>query len=403
MPINEPWLLGLLVAATLAVGWLLHAWIGRRRAVRPGNSLSEDYFRGLNYLLNEQPDKALEVFIKMVEVDSDTIETHFALGSLFRRRGEVDRAIRIHQNLIARPNLSRHYRTQALYELGDDYMRAGLFDRAESLFADLAQAGPYIGPALRQLLAIYEQQRDWEQAITAAQRLEGVEGRSQQRVIAHYWCELAEVARAAGQQRRALQLAAKAQAADRKSVRADMLTGALLEAGGKFTAALRWYRRVIEHDPAFAGEVLPAIDRCHRRGDDVEGLDRFLSELRRTRPDTVPYVALAAFHEPQLRSAEIFGFISSYLETRGHGLARLLEKLVEQRSLDPQMEVDSAREVVRVLLEDHPRYRCTECGLTGNALYWQCPSCRGWSSTKPHAEVSYPPAASALPEVTGRR
>src|SRR5690606_16744100 len=170
--------------------------------------------------------------MRMVEVDSETVETHFALASLFRRRGEVDRAIRIHQNLIARPSLSRVHREQALYELGEDYMRAGLFDRAESLFVEISKAGAYVPSALRHLMAIYEQQSDWDQAIAAAQRLELVDGRSQRRVIAHYWCELAGLAAEAGQRRRALQFVQKAQATDPGSARAGMLKGELLDAEG---------------------------------------------------------------------------------------------------------------------------------------------------------------------------
>ena len=128
------YLLWLLLPVAALSGW----WVASRRSLarsygRRATDFSSDYFEGLNYLLNEQPDKAIEVFIRMVEVDSETVDTHFALGNLFRRRGEVDRAIRIHQNLIARPTLSREQRTQALFELGADYMRAGVFDRAESL------------------------------------------------------------------------------------------------------------------------------------------------------------------------------------------------------------------------------------------------------------------------------
>ncbi|MCA1798026.1 MAG: lipopolysaccharide assembly protein LapB [Xanthomonadaceae bacterium] len=402
MPTDQSLLLVLVLVAAVAVGWLLRAFQARKPQT-PAPGLSDDYFRGLNYLLNEEPDKAVEVFIRMIEVDSETVETHFALASLFRRRGEVDRAIRIHQNLIARPNLSRPHRLQALYELGDDYMRAGLFDRAETLFNELSESGAHVGPALRQLMAIYEQQRDWEQAIATAQRLELVDGRSQQRVIAHYWCELAAVASSAGQQRRAMQLARKAQGADPSSPRAGILTGELLEETGDPAAALRAYHGVIEHDPAFAGEVLPSIAQCFSKLGDRDGFDRFLVELRQSKPATAPYVAMAAFHEPSLRSREILGFISQYLKTRGQGLARLLDRLVEQRSLEPEMEVDSARELVRLLLEDHPRYLCGECGLPSNTLYWQCPSCRAWSSVKPHVDPPYAPSASALPEGTGRR
>ena len=192
-------LLWLLLPLAAASGWL-----AARRGVRGTKAqlmpeLSSDYFQGLNYLLNEQPDKAIEVFVRMLEVNSDTVETHLALGNLFRRRGEVDRAIHIHQNLIARPTLKPEQRTQALMELGQDYMRAGLLDRAESLFEELVQVDAHTAAALQQLLVIYQQEKDWDRAIQTARRLGVVSGRNMAPVIAQYYCELA--ARIVGQGR----------------------------------------------------------------------------------------------------------------------------------------------------------------------------------------------------------
>ena len=163
----------LLLPAALSVGW----WLGRRGGKvsegASGGQFTTRYFQGLNYVLNEQPDKAIEVFCKIMEVDNDTLETHYALGNLFRRRGEVDRAIRIHQNLIARPSLDKRQRALALLELGLDYMRAGLFDRAENLFRELVDMRIHVRRAQENLLAIYEQEKDWENAIDVARRLQG--------------------------------------------------------------------------------------------------------------------------------------------------------------------------------------------------------------------------------------
>ncbi len=181
--------------------WLLpvaafSGWLYGRRCNSPSGTayndrLHPEYFKGLNYVLNEQPDKAIEVFVKMLEVDSETVETHLALGNLFRRRGEVDRAIRIHQNLIARPNLNREQRSLALLELGMDYMRSGLFDRAESLFIELVEIDLYTVAAFTELLDIYQQEKDWGNAIKMARRLELSSGRSLKKNIAHFYCEQA--------------------------------------------------------------------------------------------------------------------------------------------------------------------------------------------------------------------
>ena len=167
--------------------WLLlpiAAWsgylVGRRGSERSSgerfSQLSQTYFSGLNYLLNEQPDKALEVFLKIAELDSDTFETQLALGNLFRRRGETDRAIRLHQDLYSRPKLSAEQRTIALVELGEDYMRAGLLDRAEALYTDLLAIDQHAPAALRHLISIYQQERDWNRAIEMAQRLRAAQG-----------------------------------------------------------------------------------------------------------------------------------------------------------------------------------------------------------------------------------
>src|SRR5215470_5981560 len=184
--------LAMLLPIAALSGWIL----GRRgseRSRRAGVSeLSSSYFRGLNYLLNEQPDKAIEVFLKLAEFNRDTVETHLALGNLFRRRGEVDRAIRVHQHLIARPNLSNDEKTVALLELGEDYMRAGLLDRAETLFSDLVAMDAHVPSALRHLISIYQHEKDWSKAIDHARRLERISGESEGAVIAQFHCEQAE-------------------------------------------------------------------------------------------------------------------------------------------------------------------------------------------------------------------
>jgi lipopolysaccharide biosynthesis regulator YciM len=193
MPTESTFLLAGLFLLLAAAGWAMGRF-GERDEEQPPPPLNIDYLKGLNFLLNEQTDQALEHFLEMVRVDDKTIETHFALGSLFRRRGEVDRAIRIHQNIIARPDLAAEQRDQALYSLAKDYLHAGLLDRAENLFSRLSQGSRYQVQALESLCRIYEQEKEWERAIDAAEKLEVLGGRSLVLQIAHYYCELAEAA-----------------------------------------------------------------------------------------------------------------------------------------------------------------------------------------------------------------
>ncbi|MCK5360007.1 MAG: lipopolysaccharide assembly protein LapB, partial [Gammaproteobacteria bacterium] len=162
--LDPVWLLLLLPLAAIS-GWIASRQDERIRSRKCGADIPSDYFKGLNLLLNEQPDKAIEVFIKVLEVDSETVETHLMLGNLFRRRGEIERATRIHQNLIARPKLDRYQCSQALFELAQDYLKAGLLDRAENLLLEYAEVEKDPEPALRQLLYVYQQEKEWDQAI----------------------------------------------------------------------------------------------------------------------------------------------------------------------------------------------------------------------------------------------
>lgn len=222
-------MMSLLVLVPIAAfaGWIV-AGKGSRFSMDNNNGMvPKDYLLGLNFLLNEEPDKAVDVFIKMLEVDSDTVETHLALGSLFRRRGEVDRAIRIHQNLIARPHLDKQQRIQALMALGQDYMRAGVLDRAERIFLEVVENGSETGPSLHYLLDIYQQEKAWDQAVLIARKIAVSTGEAMQSNIAHYYCELALEARMANDNDLARRHLRKALTIDKKCVRASLLQGDL--------------------------------------------------------------------------------------------------------------------------------------------------------------------------------
>mgnify|MGYP001440072004 FL=1 len=191
------WVLLALLPLAAASGWYVR---GRAdRGDEPMPPVNADYLRGISQLVNEDADQAIATFVRVLEVDNDTAETHLALGNLFRRQGEVDRALRMHQNLVARPNLKAIHRNQARYELAQDYLRAGVLDRAEGLFRELADQNLFLERSLSGLIAIYEQERDWDQSIATTRRLETVRGTSMRPVIAQYFCELAEQARSAGQ------------------------------------------------------------------------------------------------------------------------------------------------------------------------------------------------------------
>jgi lipopolysaccharide biosynthesis regulator YciM len=256
--------------------------------------LNIDYLKGLNFLLNEQTDQALEHFLRMVRVDDKTIETHFALGSLFRRRGEVDRAIRIHQNIIARPDLAAEQRDQALYSLAKDYLGAGLLDRAEKLFVRLAQGSRYQVQALDSLCGIYEQERDWQKAIDAGQRLEVLGGKSLALQIAHYHCELAEAAAAKKDYAAARQYVKKAQAGRPRTMRGALTRAHIARDTDDNKTALKLYHRIIDENTYLIAEALPEIVAIYERENAIAELESALRSLLKKNPEMNSLVAYTA-------------------------------------------------------------------------------------------------------------
>lgn len=383
---SDPTLLVFLLLPVAALsGWL----IGRRRR-EPGvyatsSEIPIDYIKGLNYLLNEQPDKAIDVFIHMLDVNSETVETHLALGSLFRRRGEVDRAIRIHQNLIARPTLNSEQRMQALNELGQDYMTAGLLDRAEALFNELVESGPHTINALRQLVDIYQQEKDWEKAIEMSRKLAFKTGSSQDNVIAHYYCEMAEHQIRQNELPPALKLLKKALATDRHCARASLLEGEVETRLGNYRAAIKAYRRVETQDPDYIPEILEPLANCYRMTDSVDEMIKYLQEILTRHGGISVMLSLAELLRDRAGDAEAAEFITSYLERKPslRGMDRLIDlALIHIR--DPARDkLEVLKTVTSQLLVNNPVYRCDICGFQGKTLHWHCPGCKHWNSVKP--------------------
>jgi len=382
-PFDFLWLLLPLAAAS---GWLVGRYGKRRReSEAAAEDLRSNYFKGINYLLNEQPDKAIEVFIKVLEVDSETVETHLALGNLYRRRGEVDRAIRIHQNLIARPNLDSGQRSEALLELGHDYLSAGLLDRAENLLQELADNGDYRVQALRQLIDIYEQEKDWNKAIDSARQLEKATGNHLSPVIAHYQCELAEQFRDSEDADGALALLNKALTTHDSCVRASILEGDVLTDRGEHERAIQAYQRVEEQDADYLPETIERIQNCYIALERHEAMDTYLSGLMERYGWITPMLALTDLKRDREGTEGAIEFISDQLRRRTsvRGLDRLLELELESSNGEHRAHVSILKDLTGELLSDRPIYKCRHCGFPARLLHWQCPSCKHWNTVKP--------------------
>jgi lipopolysaccharide biosynthesis regulator YciM len=376
------WLLGF--PLFFGLGWLA-ARIDIRHLVYQSRALPRSYFKGLNFLLNEQPDKAIESFIEVVKVDPETVELHFALGSLFRRRGEYDRAIRMHQSLIERPDLGVEQNTVALFELAQDYLKAGILDRAEELFARLEKS-PHATQARRYLLEIFQLEKEWQKAIDMARRLEAESGESRAKEISQFQCELAATEATHSRPEAARKLLEAALEANRKSVRASVQLGDFERAAGRIDRAIEHWKRVETQNPAYLALVAQRLlDAQREAGRLEEGLTLLAGYLER-------YPSLDLLDTVFQYTLEVKGAEAAYKLVRDElrrnptllGLDRLLEA---QIVADTHPERRRDLELVRNLVHSHTRrlarYRCENCGFKARQFYWHCPACGGWESYPP--------------------
>jgi lipopolysaccharide biosynthesis regulator YciM len=378
MPEFEAWYL-VLLPALFAAGWWLRGFDARtRRADRAG--APESMFRGLNLLLNEQPDKAIDAFIEVVKLDPETIELHHALGNLFRRRGEIDRAIRVHTHLYNRADLPAAERSNALAELGQDFLKGGLLDRAEDAFVRLIEDARHRLDALRALARIYEMEREWMKAIDCARRLEREAGEAHHVAIAHFYCELAEQAIAKSDFDSAQRALDEAFVTDRKSVRASMITGDLAQRRGDAEQAIRHWSKIEAASPAHLALIAPqltaALDQAGRRPE-------ALNLLRRNLLDS-PSIDLLDITVQRVAQWEGAPAAERLLrdELKRHPSLLGFERLLALRA-SADDELAQLRTLIQAQARKLARYRCGKCGFRAREFHWQCPGCTNWDSYPP--------------------
>lgn len=365
------------------LGWLA-ARIDIKHLVSESRTLPLSYFKGLNFLLNEQPDKAIEAFNEVVKVDPQTVELHFALGSLFRRRGEIERAIRMHQNLAERPDLQPDQRTQAVYELAQDYLKAGLLDRAEEYFERL-KGSRLEEQALGFLLEIYEQEKEWGKAIATAEGLEVRTGQSRQKEIANHCCEIASGEIMQSRFDAARPYIARALMHHRLCVRSNILLGDVERALGHDDAAIDAWTRIESQNPEFLPLVAERLFETYRHAGRVEeGLNLLAGYLAR-------YPSIDLLNAAFQASLESSGPEAAYRlvrdELRRNPTLLGLDKLLEAQLLEASAERRHDIELVKNLVHQHTRslamYRCDSCGFRARQYYWRCPGCNGWETYSP--------------------
>lgn len=387
-----------LLFIAIAIGWLLGRRSRSRTATVP--DLPGQYYKGLNYLLDGRPDGAVDAFINALEVNTETLETHIALGNLLRKRGEVDRAIRIHQNLLARPSLPRAQVHQAHLELARDYISAGLLDRAERLLKDLvAESSVQRRASQWHLMDIYQSEREWQQAIDIAAGLlprksllggsaadeTDEPGQSVHAVLSHYYCELANEHHQGGDLMGARNLLQEALAKDKQCVRASLMLGAVEYDAGRFKQAIKALRRVRQQDPLYISESVATLRACFRELGEERALRSYLMECLDLHPS--PPLLLATVED--LREAEgqevAERFLVEQLEKMPslRGLEKLVSLQADSNEAGARESLGLVQRLVQRLIEERPSYRCTHCGFAGRHLHWFCPGCKYWGTISP--------------------
>lgn len=379
-------LLFLLLPVAAAYGW----YMGRRSAQQSkqddASRLSRDYVAGVNFLLSNQQDKAVDLFLDMLKEDTGTVEAHLTLGNLFRSRGEVDRAIRIHQSLMESASLTYDQRLLAVQQLGRDYMAAGLYDRAEDMFKQLVDETDFRLGALQQLLQIYQATSDWQSAIEVAERLVKLGKEKHRGEIANFWCELALQQMAANDLDKAMALLRKGAAADRNSARVSIMMGRVWMEKGDYAKAVESLERVIDQDKELVGETLEMLQTCYQQLGKTDEWEVFLRRCVEENAGATAELMLAQILEQREGVEAAQNYVTRQLER--HPTMRVFHKLMDYHL--NEAEEGRAKESLGVLrnmvgeqVRSKPPYRCQTCGFTAHTLYWHCPSCRSWATIKP--------------------
>lgn len=378
MEIQLWWLLAL--PLFFALGWLA-ARIDIRQVVQESRALPRSYLTGLNFLLNEQPDKAIDAFIEAVKIDPDTVELHFALGSMFRRRGETDRAIRMHQNLVNREDLTEDQRLQALAELGQDFLKAGLLDRAEAAY-DRLRGTRLNEQALQYLLEIYQQEKDWVRAIDAAQAMPDHESLLWRTEVANFYCEIAAADLADSRPEAARKAVDNALAVNRRCVRASLILGDIHASMGDDEAALAAWKRVENQDAVYLALVAERMMDAYRR---LGRVDQGMALLRSYLDQHPSLDLLDEVFDWELEKAgphEAYDLVRE--ELRRNPTLLGLDKLLQAALLTAPAEQRNDIEMMKQLIHGHTRrvarYRCDACGFKARQFYWRCPACGGWET-----------------------
>lgn len=378
-------LLGLVLAAII-IGYFFGWRDQKKKNAGSSNRLSKDYFVGLNYLINEQTDEAIDVFIKALDLNDDTVDTYLALGSLFGKRGEVEKSIRVHQDLLARPSLTPQQSVCVQLALARDYFSAGLLDRAEAILVDISRQNHSMQrEALRQLLKVYEHEREWSSAIEVAERLRKTGGEQYSVFLAHYYCEQSEISLQRNDRVLARRAVRQAFARDRYSVRASLLLGKIEFEEGRYKEVIKVLQRIFYQDVSFVPLSIPMLELCFERLGSYRGLGAYLGRCLNERPGSAVIIAMTRLLLRENGEQQAIHFLTSQLDRHPtlKGLHELIGIRLRYQGEEPGGGLQLIRRLTERILELKPVFACDHCGFSGKEMHWQCPGCHSWGAVKP--------------------
>lgn len=378
-------LLFLLLPVAAMYGWVMGRNSVRQAQHNRSKILSKHYFKGLNFLLSDEPDKAVDTLIKMISLDNDTVETHVAMGNFFRHRGELDRAIRIHQNLVTRDEIQKNHKELALKELGRDYILAGFLERAENAYLQLLDSENYFVDAQFQLFNLYQTTKEWDKAIELSEKM--TKGREADdelcKHIAHFYCERALDYAKHQEQSKAEMLLNKAIKVDDNNVRPWIIFGDLALEQERYQDSFDCYCEVVKRDVSWLSEVVLKMETCANALQKTSLLEKILADHWQSCASAY-LVKTRLLYAQSEQEANVFLQESLAKSPTMKGFCFLLEKLNEQ-PLDGNIKevLATLQSLISQQSKLRPDYRCQNCGFSGKKVYWSCPSCKKWGTVKP--------------------
>ncbi|RHW77108.1 lipopolysaccharide assembly protein LapB [Colwellia sp. RSH04] len=378
-------LLFLLLPVAMAYGWFMGRNSVKQNQQTEKQDLSIKYSTGLNYLLSNQQDKAIDSLLDALKVEDDSVEAHFAMANLFRKRGELDRALKVHEHLVRLGGLPTKAKQQAVFELGKDFLSAGLYDRAEKMFSKLLKSKTYGLKSISYLLQIFQSTKDWQQGLSHKKQIIKVNDKRQLHTLANFYCELATTAFEQDKFIDVIELLEEALALDPNSCRANWLMAKIYENHEQCEQAAQCYQEIYEQDKEFFPDVIAQMQACYTRLDDLESFYKFIKKVYDETASSSALITYLNYIQEKHGHKKAKEFILTALKRRPtiRGFQHFIKMQMSQSDNVDNTSLDLIKELISEYISIKHRYSCRTCGFNSSTHYWSCPSCHEWEQLKP--------------------